>query len=74
VQLYKRKHGQETSDIVCDLPLSLKERPHPAKKVTIIETSETMTYPIQVYTDGCKDASMVGAGAAIYSNKQVIQQ
>ena len=33
-----------------------------------------MTYPIQTYTDGSKDASMVGAGAAIYSNKQLIKQ
>jgi len=74
VQLYKRKHGQETSDIVCDLPLSLKEWPHPAKQVTIIETSDTMTYPIGIYTDGSKDASMVGAGTTIYSNKQLIKQ
>ena len=52
----------------------LKEWPHPAKQVTIIETSETMTYPIQIYTDGNKDASMVGAGAVIHSNKQLIKQ
>jgi hypothetical protein len=74
VQLYKRKHGLETSDIVCDIPLPLKEWPHPAKQVTITETSETMTYPIEIYTDGRKGASMVGAGAAIYSNKQLIKQ
>jgi ribonuclease HI len=33
-----------------------------------------MTYPIEIYTDGSKDGSMVGAGAAIYSNKQLIKQ
>jgi hypothetical protein len=74
VQLYKRKHGLENREIVCNTPLPLKEWPHPAKKVTITETSETTTYPIEIYTEGSKDASTVGAGAAIYSNKQLIKQ
>jgi ribonuclease HI len=32
------------------------------------------TYPIEIYTDGSKDGGMVGAGAAIHSNKQLIKQ
>ena len=72
--MYERNHGLKTSDIVCDIPLPLKEWPHPAKQVTIAETSETITYPTEIYTDGSKDASMVGAGTAIYSNKQLIKQ
>jgi len=63
VQLYKRKHGLENSDVVCDIPLPSKEWPHPAKQVTITETSETITYPIEIYTDGSKDASMLWGGS-----------
>jgi hypothetical protein len=59
---------------VCNTPLPLKEWPHPAKKVTITETSETTTYPIEIYTEGSKDATTVGTGATIYSNKQLIKQ
>jgi tubulin alpha len=32
------------------------------------------TYPIEIYTDGSKDGSKVGAQAAICSNKQLIKQ
>jgi ribonuclease HI len=69
VQLYKRKHGLQNSEHTCDLPLPVNEWPHPARRVTIRETSELTTYPIEIYTDGSKD----GAGAAIYSNKQPVK-
>jgi hypothetical protein len=69
-QMYNRKLGLENGDIVCDMPLPINEWPHPARPVTITETSELTTYPIEIYTDGSK----VGAGAAIYSNKQLIKQ
>jgi hypothetical protein len=59
VQVYKRKYGLENSDIVCDTPLPLHEWPHPARQVTITETNEATTYPIEIYTDGSKDASTV---------------
>ena len=42
-QLYKRMHGQETNDIVYDLPLPIHEWPHPARQITITETNETKT-------------------------------
>jgi hypothetical protein len=64
----QQKLGLENSDIVCDMPLPINEWPHPARLVTITETSELTTYPIEIYTDGSK----VGARAAIYSNKQLI--
>ena len=73
-QLYKRMHGQETNDMVYDLPLPIHEWPHPARQITITETNETKTYPIEIYTDGSKKESMVGAGAAIYHNKQLIKE
>jgi len=73
-QLYKRMHGQETNDIVYDLPLPIREWPHPARQITITETNETKTYPTEIYTDGSKKESMVGAGATIYHNKQLIKK
>ena len=74
VQLYKRKHGLESSEHQCDMPLPVTEWPHPAQCVTILETSELKTYPIEIYTDGSKDGGKVGAGVAIYSNKQLVTQ
>lgn len=73
-QVYRRKHGLENSDTVCDVPLPVHEWPHPARQVTITEINVTKTYPIEIYTDGSKDASKVGAGVAIYNNKQLIKQ
>ena len=74
VQLYKRKHGLESSEHPCDMPLPVTEWPHPARRVTISETSELPTYPIEIYTDGSKDRGKVRAGVAIYSNKQLVTQ
>jgi ribonuclease HI len=54
--------------------LPVHEWPHPAGQVTITETNEATTYPIEIYTDGSKDARTVGAGAAIYDNKELIMQ
>jgi 3-isopropylmalate dehydratase small subunit len=46
VQLYKRKHGLENSELQCDMPLPVTKWPHPARRVTVLETSELTTYPI----------------------------
>ena len=70
VQLYKRKHGLENSEQACDIPLPSNEGPHPARRVTITETTELTTYPIEIYMDGGK----VGAGVAKNSNKQLVKQ
>jgi ribonuclease HI len=74
MKLYKQKHGLENSTLVGNMPLPINEWTHPAWQVTITETSETTTYSIEIYTDGSKDGSMVRAGAAIYSNKQLVKQ
>jgi hypothetical protein len=68
LQLYKRKHGLESSEHACDTPLPVNEWSHPARRVTITETSELTTYPIEIYTVGSKDGGRVRAGVAIYSN------
>jgi hypothetical protein len=74
VQLYKRKHGLESSEHACDMPLPVNKWPHPAWRVTITEISELTTYLIEIYMDGSKDGGKVGAGVAIYLNKQLVKQ
>jgi len=51
------------------MPLTVNEWPHQARCVTIAETSELTTYPIEIYTDVSKDKGKVGSVVAIYSNK-----
>jgi hypothetical protein len=65
VQLYRRKHGLEYSEQVCDTPLPVNEWPLLARRLTITETSELTTYPIEIYTDGSEDGGKVAAGVAI---------
>jgi hypothetical protein len=72
--LYKRKHAQETNQIVYDMPLQVNEWPHPANQVIINEPKENTSYPLEIYTDGSKDTRSVGAGVAIYQHKQLIKQ
>jgi ribonuclease HI len=74
MQLYKCKNGQQNNGIEYDVPLPLKEWPHPANKVTIMEPETNKTYPLEIYTDGSKDANSVGAGVAIYQRKQLTKQ
>jgi ribonuclease HI len=56
------------------MPLPVNEWPHPARRVTITETSRLTTYPVEIYTDGSKDGGKVGTGVAIYWNKQLVTQ
>jgi len=74
VQLYKRKHGLESREHECDMPMPFNKWPYPARRVTITETSELTMCPIEIYTDGSKDEGKVGAGLVIYSNKQLAAQ
>ena len=37
-------------------------------------TDNVRTYPTEIYTDVSKDEGKVGAGVAIYSNKQLVKQ
>ena len=56
VQFYKREHGLENSDIICDMPLPVHKWPHPARQVTVMETNEASKYRIERYMDGSKAA------------------
>jgi hypothetical protein len=72
--LYKRKHGIERSEYECDMSLPVTEWPHPARRVTIMETSELASYPTEIYTDGSKVGGKVGAGVASYSDRRLVRQ
>lgn len=74
LQLYKRKDSLESSEHPCDMPLPVNEWPHPARRVTITETSDLTTYPTEIYTDIYKGGGKVRAGGAIYSNKRLVTQ
>ena len=74
VQLYKRKHGLESREQECDMPMPVNKCPHPARRITITETSDLTTYPIEIYTDGSEDEGKIGAGVVIYWNKQLAAQ
>jgi hypothetical protein len=74
VQLYKRKHGKESSEFECDTPLPIMEWRHPARRVNIMETCTQTTYSTEIYTGGSKVGGKVGAGVAIYSDKRLVRQ
>ena len=65
VQLFKKKHGLESMEHECDMPIPVNKWPHPARHVTITESSELTTYPIEIYTDVSKDEGKVEAGVVI---------
>jgi ribonuclease HI len=74
VQMYKRMHSMESGEQACDIQLPVNKWHHPARRVTITETSEHITYPIEIYTYGSKDEGDVGAGVVIYADKQLTTQ
>ena len=59
-------HCTERSVYECDMPLPVTDWPHPARKVTITETSGLTSYATEIYTDGNKIGGKVGRGVAIY--------
>jgi len=73
-QMYRIKQGLENCEQAYDMPLPPSEWPHPAQRVTIEETKEKTKYPIEIYTDGSKVESKVGAGVVIYLKKQLVKR
>ena len=65
-RLYKIKHNAERNEYECDTPLPIKEWPHPARRLNIMEISDSTPYSTEIYTEGSKIGGKVGAGAAIY--------
>jgi hypothetical protein len=71
VQLYKRKHCTERNAYECDLPVPVTDWAHPARRVSIMETTDLISYATPIYTDGSKIGGKVGAGVAIYTDKML---
>ena len=61
---YKRKHNTGKDDFKWDTPLPAKEWPHPARRADIMETTDLITYPTEIFTDRSKIGDKVGAGVA----------
>jgi hypothetical protein len=55
-------------------PLPAKEWSHPAWREDIMETTDLITYPTEIFTDGNKTVDKVGAGVAIYTDKRLVIQ
>jgi hypothetical protein len=39
-----------------------------------METTDLVTYPTEIFTDGSKIGDKVGAGVAIYRDKRLVRQ
>jgi hypothetical protein len=72
--LYKRKHSTGRSDYECDMPLPVTEWAHPARRVTIMETTDSTSYTTEIYKNGSKIGGKVGAEVAIYTVKILERQ
>jgi len=57
-----------------DEPKQYREWTHPVKAIILKEKCEEREYTIEVYTDGSKSPSGVGAGIAIFKNKHLLFQ
>jgi len=52
--LYKTKHNAERSVHDCKIPLLIKEWPHSARRLNIMEISNLTPYCTETYRDGSK--------------------
>jgi len=69
-RLCKIKHNAKRSEYECDIPLTIKEWPHLAQRLNLMEISDPTPYSTEIYKDGRKIGGKVEAGAAIRSNNQ----
>jgi hypothetical protein len=54
------------------MPVPVTDWAHPARTVSIAETSDLISYATQIYTDGSEIGGKVGAaGVAIYTDKRL---
>jgi len=74
VRLYTIKHNAERSEYECDTPLPIKEWPHPALRLNVMEISDSTPYSTEIYTSGSKIGGKVGAVAVIYVDQVLKKQ
>jgi len=67
--LYKRKHSKRNVDYEWNKTLPATGCPQPALRADIMEKTDLITYPTEIFTDGSKIAYKVGAGVVIFSEK-----
>jgi hypothetical protein len=72
--LYKRKHSIGKDEYEWDKPLPPEEWPHPAWRKAILETTDLISYPTEIFTDGSKIGDKVGAGVAVYKDKRLVMK
>jgi len=54
--------------------LPATEWPHPALRADIIETTDLIIYPTEIFTDGSKIGDKLGAGVVIFSEKRLVRK
>jgi hypothetical protein len=74
VKQYNIRKGNGSQTQLIDRELELKNWPHPAEAVKIIEVNEYQDQTIQAYTDGSKNEHRVGSGVAVFVGKELAGQ
>ena len=74
VKKYNIRKGKGSQTQLIDRELELKNWPHPADAVKIIEDKGYQDQTIQVYTDGSKNEHGVGSAVAIFVGKELAVQ
>ena len=74
VKQYSIRKGKGSQTQLIDREVELKNWPHPADAVNIIEVEEYKEHTIQVYTDRSKNEHGVGSGVAIFVGKGLTAQ
>jgi hypothetical protein len=72
-QLYKSKHYMEGAAYEYDMPVPVTDWPHPPRRTNILDTSDSVSYTAEIYTDCSKIGGKVGAGVAIYTDKTLVR-
>ena len=54
--------------------MPVKEWPHPALRADLIEKTDLITYPTEIFTDGSRIGDKIGAGVAIYTKKRLVKK
>jgi hypothetical protein len=73
-RLHNIKHNAERCEYECDIPLPVKERPHPAWRLNITKIRDSTPHCTEIYTDGSKIGDKVRAGAAVYVDRLMKRQ
>ena len=71
VKQYNIRKGRGSQTKLIDRELELKNWPHPANAVRILEAEEYHHQTVRAYTDGSKNEHGVGSGVTIFVGKEL---